>query len=177
QDDQRRQLKEEWHNAAVLHQQGIPFALSGHGLEKPEKFRENLRKVIAEGLPPEAALKALTVDAARLLGVEKLLGTIAPGKAAHLVVTDGDFHEAKTQVCYVFVDGVRFEYAKPGVPPKEAEAKKPEAGKAAEPNKEDPTKPAASPPKEQATEIEADRKPKLHTGGNLLIRGATVLTV
>ena len=34
-----------------------------------------------------------------------------------------------------------------------------------------------SPQGPQATELEADRKPKLHTGGNVLIRGATVMTV
>jgi imidazolonepropionase-like amidohydrolase len=176
QEDQKRQLKEEQHNAAVLHEKGIPFALCGQGIDKAEKFRENLRKIIAEGLPPEAALKALTIDAARLLGVEGQLGTIAPGKAAHLVVTDGDFQDTKTQVCYVFADGQRFKYAKPGAPPKEPD-KKPDQPKSSEAKK--PEKPKADEPvvKEQATELEADRKPRLHTGGNVLIRGATVLTV
>src|SRR5207244_1816 len=83
QEDLQRQQKEEVHNAAVLHQQGVPFAFSTQGQvgDKPwDKFRDNLRKVIADGLPPEAALKALTVDAARILGVEKQLGTVERGK-------------------------------------------------------------------------------------------------
>jgi imidazolonepropionase-like amidohydrolase len=192
--EHERQLKEEIHNAAALAQKGVRFAFSGQGLEKPEKFRENLRKVLAEGLSPDAALAALTMDAARLLGIDKQLGTIASGKPAHLVVTDGDFQEAKTQVCYVFADGVRFDYAKPATPPKAmapmpADKAQTKAPKTAEPAKgaakpAAKPSPASSPAKkpaatqgEQATEIEADRKPRLHPGGNLLIRGATLLTV
>jgi imidazolonepropionase-like amidohydrolase len=170
QEDLQQQQKEEQRNALHLHQQGIAFAFSGQGLDKPEKFRENLLKVIAEGLPPEAALRALTIDAARILGIDKQLGTVAAGKAAHLVVTDGDFHDAKTQVCHVFADGVHFEYAKPNAkstePKKANESKKSETPKSPEVVKD-----------EQASEIEADRKPKVRTGGNVLIRGATLLTV
>ena len=140
-------------------------------------------------MPPEAALKALTSDAARILGAEEQLGTLAPGKAAHVVLMDGDFQEAKTRVHTVFADGVRFDFETqpPGSPkpaevkkgsdePKPAEAKdnpdeRKDAVKPAE------VKPAASAPEEQTTELEADRKPKVHTGGNVLIRNATVLTV
>src|SRR5207253_11481451 len=97
QEDQQRQLKEEMAAAARLHKAGVPFAFSTQGQagDKPwDKFRENLRKAIAEGLPADAALRALTSDAARILGAEKQLGTVAKGKAAHLVVMNGDFHEA-----------------------------------------------------------------------------------
>src|SRR5262249_3018431 len=122
-------------------------------------------KAIAAGLPAEAALRALTIDAAQILGVEKQLGTITPGKAAHLVVMDGRFDEAATQVRYVFADGVRFEYEP--------------APKGKEPRKEPMAKegPAKDKAAEVATEIDADRKPRQHTGGNVLLRGATVLPV
>jgi imidazolonepropionase-like amidohydrolase len=188
QEDHQRQMKEEMRTASVLSKEGVPFAFCTQGLpaDKPwDKFRENLRKVIAEGLPPEAALQALTIDAARILGVEKQLGSIAAGKAAHLVVTDGDFQDPATQVRYVFADGVRFEYeAKPKGPAKPAEAKPSEKpapegrqnkapGESANPGAGSGT--AEGP--EQATEIEADRRPRLHTRGNVLVRGATVLTV
>jgi hypothetical protein len=123
-EDRKQKLQEELRNAAVLHQQGIPFGLCTQGQpgDKPaEKFKDNLRKIINEGgLSPEAALKALTIDAARILGVDKQLGTLSVGKAAHLVVTDGDFHDAKTRVRYAFADGIRFAYdvisRSPGAP-------------------------------------------------------------
>src|SRR5437764_1000714 len=81
--------QEEQANAALLHKKGIRFAFSTQGQagDKPwDKFRDQLGKAIAAGLPPEAALQALTLDAARILGVEQQLGTITAGKAAHLVV-------------------------------------------------------------------------------------------
>lgn len=177
-EDRQRRHKEEIRNAVVLQQKEILFAFSGHGLDKPEKFRENLRKVIAEGLSQEAALRALTVDAARILGVEKQLGTIAPGKAAHLVVMTGDFHEAKSQVRHLFSDGVHFEYdaaapdKKPDDKDKKADDKKPDEKKKGEKKPDESAKTA-----EQATELEEDRKPRLRTGGDVLIKNATILTV
>lgn len=164
-EERERLLKEEILAAKVLHQHGVPFAFATSGIvgDKPwEKFRDNLRKVIAEGLPPEAALKALTIDAARLLGVERQLGSLAVGKAAHLVVTDGDFHDPQTQIHAVYADGVRFAFeTKPKTAAKPAEPKKPEP-----PGKD-----------ELPSEIEADRKPRIQTHGNVVIRNATVLTV
>jgi imidazolonepropionase-like amidohydrolase len=179
-EDKQRQLKEQIANAARLHEQGIVFAFCTQGQPTngaADKFREGLRKVVAEGkLPADAALAALTSDAARILGVERQLGTIAPGKAAHVIVTDGDFHDAKTRVRTVFADGVRFDYQDKTKPDDKSEdkkeiAKKPEEKKAGKPM------PAETNKSEYATELETDRKPKTKTGGNLLIQGATLLTV
>jgi imidazolonepropionase-like amidohydrolase len=183
-DERKRLTKEEIHNAAVLCEQGILFAISTQGQsgDKPaDKFRENLRKAIGEGLSADAALKALTIDAARILGVEKQLGTIEKGKAAHLFITSGDFHEEKTQVRYVFADGVRFVYEadkKPGEKKAETAKKADEKKQAEQAKKGDEKKqPEQKPAPEYAVEIAADRKPKIKTGGNVLIKGATVLTV
>lgn len=202
-DEQERKQKEEIQNPAVLHQKGILFAFIGYGIAQPDKFRENLRKAITEGLPAEAALQALTVNAARILGAEKQLGTIAPGKAAHLVAMTGDLQDAKAQVRYVFADGVRFEYE----PPKADDAKKPADGKPGSPKGDKPADPTAEAKAddkkpdekkadekkrdekkadekkagetktEPATEIDEDRKPKIKTGGNVLLKGGTILTV
>jgi imidazolonepropionase-like amidohydrolase len=175
-EDADRILKEEESNAGKLHLRGVKFALCTQGIsgDKPwDKFRENLRKAIDSGLPPEAALAALTTNAARILGVEAQLGTITPKKAAHIVVMDGDFQDPATQVRCVFADGVRFEYeAKKKGDEKKPEAKKPDA----KPEQKPENAEVAKAP-EQATEIEADRYPRTRTQGNVLIRNATVLTV
>ncbi len=168
-EERQRLQKEEMACAARLHQKGIRLAFSTQGLDgdKPwEKFQANLRKAIAAGLPAEAALRALTSDAAGILGAGKQLGRIAPGRTAHLVVLDGKFEEASAQVRYVFADGIRFEFESK---PKAKEEKKPD------PKKETGPKKPAGP--EIASEIEVDRQPKLRTGGNVLIRKATVLPV
>jgi imidazolonepropionase-like amidohydrolase len=181
-DERKRLAREEMHNAAVLREKGILFAISTQGQsgDKPaDKFRENLRKAIGEGLSAEAALQALTIDAARIFGVDKQLGTIGKGKAAHLFVTDGDFQDEKTQVRFVFADGVRFVHEpdkKPETAKKE-DPKKPETAKKEDAKKEDAKKPDGNPAPDYAVEIDADRKPKTKTGGNVLIKGATILTV
>jgi imidazolonepropionase-like amidohydrolase len=60
------------------------------------------------GLTPAAILQAMTVNAARLLGVEKERGTIAPGMAADIIAATGDpLADARTlkQVHFVMKDG------------------------------------------------------------------------
>src|SRR5262249_15841395 len=122
-DERERERKEEYAGANELHKAGVRFAFATHAItgDKPhDKFRENLRKVIGAGLPTAAALKALTESPAEILGVATALGTLARGKSAHLVVTDGDFDAEKTKVRYVFADGIKFEYD----PDKKEESKK-----------------------------------------------------
>jgi imidazolonepropionase-like amidohydrolase len=62
-------------------------------------------------LTEEAALKALTVQPARYLGLERSLGTLEPGKIANVVLVKGGIFDEKAQVSRVFVDGVLFKYA------------------------------------------------------------------
>jgi imidazolonepropionase-like amidohydrolase len=172
-EDRERKRKEEHACAAELHKAGVRFAFATSGLpgEKGwEKFGPNLRKAVAAGLPESAALKALTESAADILGVSAQVGTIAKGKAAHLVVTDGDLTGEKTKVRYVFADGLKFEYDRD----KKESAKKDDKKESAK--KDEPKKEAAAGAKEQDTELEADRIPKTRTKGHALIRNATVLT-
>ncbi|HVK13225.1 MAG TPA: amidohydrolase family protein [Gemmataceae bacterium] len=203
--DKERLRKEEYANAGELQKAGVRIAFATHALDRPGQFTENLRKVIANGLTPVAALAALTTSAADVLGVSAQVGTVAKGKAAHLVVTDGDFQEAKTKVKFIFSDGIKFDptidppsrpgpAAKDGPTPKGGGRKGPRPeSKDEEPKKEAPRKdddekkddePKPEPKKdakreparEYTTELEADRIPKLKTKGNVLIRGATLLT-
>lgn len=96
-------------NAAALAKAGVPFAFTTQGVRSQTEFLTNLRRAIRSGLPREVALKALTLDAARLLGVERQLGTIAPGKTAAIVVMSGDFVAPTTRVRYLFIDKNKFE--------------------------------------------------------------------
>ncbi|MFN0178231.1 MAG: amidohydrolase family protein [Gemmatimonadales bacterium] len=107
-------------NAAVLHQAGVRFALGSGGI-RPGEFLTNVRKAIKAGLPAEAALAAMTLRAAELVGLERSLGSIEPGKIANLVVTErGDLLGDSARVREVFVDGVRYEVVAP--PPARAGA-------------------------------------------------------
>ncbi len=98
-------------NPGRLDRAGIRIAFTGEGLEKPEDFLPALRRAVARGLDRDSALKALTVTPAALFGVSDRLGTLAPGKAADLVVADGDLFdpEGKARVLETWVDGRRYE--------------------------------------------------------------------
>jgi imidazolonepropionase-like amidohydrolase len=60
---------------------------------------------VAYGLPWEEGLKGITLYPAELFGVADSLGTIEEGKAANLMVTDGDPLEIRTEVRYLFING------------------------------------------------------------------------
>ncbi|SDZ94006.1 amidohydrolase family protein [Alkalimonas amylolytica] len=94
--------------AQKLHQAGIPFALqSGY-----ERYVPKTRVVLWEaaiaaayGLPYEVALASITIDAARILGIDERVGSIAVGKDADLVLYTGDPFEYTTQVSQVIING------------------------------------------------------------------------
>ena len=50
---------------------------------------------VAFGIPPLDALKAVTINPARALGIDAVLGSVAVGKSARLVVLDQDFRMVK----------------------------------------------------------------------------------
>src|SRR5580693_1800496 len=88
---------------------GVKFAFYSGGLSGPKDIFKNAKKAIDAGLTADSALRAFTVDAAAILGMDDRIGSIAPGKIANLTVTDGDLFNDKTKVKHVFVDGRWFE--------------------------------------------------------------------
>ncbi len=96
-------------NPARLVEAGVPLALTTYGLTNTADFLPNVRRAIQRGLSADEALKALTVTPAELLGAEKTLGSIEPGKLACLLVTDGEVFASKTKLLETWVEGQRFE--------------------------------------------------------------------
>lgn len=97
-------------NAAVLEENGIPFAFTAIRLEKTSEFIPNIRKAVRHGLSEERALRALTTLPARLCGVDRYVGTIEPGKVANFVVCDGDLFADGTDVLAVWAAGQKHEF-------------------------------------------------------------------
>lgn len=87
-------------NAVRLHKAGIPFALSEGDLLDQARF------AVRNGLDPKAALEAITISPAKILGIDKRVGAIAEGLDADLVALSGDPLEFTTAVQWVMVDGV-----------------------------------------------------------------------
>ncbi len=57
------------------------------------------------GLDPRRALRAVTLDPARTMGLEARIGSLEAGKDADLVVFDGDPFDVATRTLTVFIDG------------------------------------------------------------------------
>ncbi len=94
---------------ALLKERGIRFCLSYEG-DKERMGARNLAftagTAAAYGLEPEAALQAITLDAARILGIDKLYGSLEVGKSATLFVSEGDALDMRgNNVTHAFIDG------------------------------------------------------------------------
>jgi imidazolonepropionase-like amidohydrolase len=90
---------------AALAKAGVTFAFASAGLREQRDFVRNVTRAVKEGLPPDVAVRALTIDAAKIAGAGDRLGSLEKGKIANVIVTDGDLFEEKTRVRHVFVDG------------------------------------------------------------------------
>ncbi len=60
---------------------------------------------VTYGLPYEEGLKSITLNPAKLLGIDKRVGSIEKGKDADLVLFDGDPFEYLTKISKVMIDG------------------------------------------------------------------------
>jgi len=107
--DEMRRYVEAPGGPKVLHDAGVTFAFTASGLKNSADLPKNMRKILDVGLPESVALAAWTTIPAGLIGLERVLGTLAPGKIANLVVTDGPLFTEGTKVRHVFVDGVEHE--------------------------------------------------------------------
>ncbi len=89
----------------VLAKAGIPFAFSSGGFQFSRDVPFQAGRAVAWGLSNDDAIKALTLDAARILGVDAQVGSIEAGKIANLVVLTGDPLEIRSQIRHVIIAG------------------------------------------------------------------------
>jgi imidazolonepropionase-like amidohydrolase len=91
---------------AALEKAGIPYAFASEGLQSPADFVRGVARAVRDGgLTADQALRALTVNAAKIAGASDRVGTLAKGKIANVVVVEGDLFSDQGRVRRVFVDG------------------------------------------------------------------------
>ncbi|MBI5363561.1 MAG: amidohydrolase family protein [Planctomycetes bacterium] len=96
-----------WNVAQLLQEQGIVVALSAHGnSELDGRLAMQAGYAMRGGLSFDEALAAVTINPARLLGVEDRVGSLEVGKDADLVLWNGEPFEPTARVVGVIVDGV-----------------------------------------------------------------------
>jgi len=92
-------------NAARLHEAGVPVVLSTFDTHNARNLRLEAGHAVRHGLDWTAALRAITLAPAEMLGVDDTHGSLAPGKTANVVVWSGDPFEPLTSVEHVFIEG------------------------------------------------------------------------
>jgi imidazolonepropionase-like amidohydrolase len=95
-----------YNTAATLHEAGVTIALSGHGSSDPaSRLNKQPGYAMRGGLPFEAALAAVTINPARMVGIDDRVGSIEVGKDADLVLWSGTPFEPTSRVIGVLLNG------------------------------------------------------------------------
>ena len=90
----------------VLQDAGVQYALSLDGYWDTRNLVFAAGQAISYGLTPEQALRSVTINAAQIAGVADKIGSIEVGKAASLVVSEGDiFDYLGHKVTHLWIDG------------------------------------------------------------------------
>src|SRR5690606_20307966 len=100
-------IKKMTQQAAAFDSAGIKFGFSALDT-KYSDLHKNLRSMVEAGLNPDAALAALTINAAEILGIDDRLGTIEKGKIANVALFSKPIFDKDAKVMTVFVDGALY---------------------------------------------------------------------
>lgn len=92
--------------AAVLVKAGVKVALMTDHPVIPINFLSlSAALAVKEGLSEEEALRAVTINPAEILGLDKRIGSLAKGKDADIIMLDGTLFDIKTNVVKVLING------------------------------------------------------------------------
>lgn len=92
--------------AKLVHDLGLPLALSAHGTrDNGARLDRQAGLAMRGGLPFEAALEAVTIAPARMVGIDDRVGSIESGKDADLVLWSGKPFELTSRVIGVVIEG------------------------------------------------------------------------
>ena len=93
-------------NPAILAGAGVEIAICTDHPETPVQYLPICAAMaVRGGLEPEQALAAITINAARIAGLDGRLGSLTPGKDADIVVTDGYPLDWLSRTIAVYIDG------------------------------------------------------------------------
>ena len=92
---------------ALLQKAGVTFSINDEDAQtRGRNLMFNAGTAVTYGLTKEQALQAITLNAAKVLGVDKQTGSIEPGKDANIIISDGDILDMRTsQVTHAFIQG------------------------------------------------------------------------
>ncbi len=104
-------------NAALVKQTGVPVALHSDSPNTVQRLTVEAAKVVRYGMDEADALETITLDPARLLGVDAWVGSLEPGKHADLALFSGHPLDTTSLVDMTWIDGqLVFDRATEGTP-------------------------------------------------------------
>jgi imidazolonepropionase-like amidohydrolase len=92
-------------NPGLMAQAGVTVAIQTDEMSAVKYLTINAALAVREGMSEEDALKAITLNAAKVIGVEDRLGSLEVGKDADIVVCNGHPFDYRTVVELVLIDG------------------------------------------------------------------------
>ena len=90
---------------ARLHEAGVTFAFQSNSGSASRLLPFSAGMAAAFGLPPDVALRSVTLSTAEILGIEDQVGSLDVGKRADVIIVDGDPLQPVSNVRFMFIDG------------------------------------------------------------------------
>ncbi|HXS57243.1 MAG TPA: amidohydrolase family protein, partial [Hanamia sp.] len=91
----------------LLQKAGILFAIADNdGTTRGRNLAYNAGTAASYGLSKEDALSAITINAAKILGIDNITGTLEEGKDANIIVSEGDILDMEHSIVdLAFIQG------------------------------------------------------------------------
>ena len=97
-------------NAALLSKAGVPLVLSTLDTHNARNLRFEAGQAVRHGMAWEAALRAITLSPAEVMGIDDRYGSLAEGNVANVVVWSGDPFEPASAPEHIFIKGREIEH-------------------------------------------------------------------
>ncbi len=94
------------YNAALVKSAGVPVALHSDSANQVQRLYVQAAKTVRYGMSEADALTAITLDPARIIGIEDRVGSIEVGKDADLALFSHHPLSVYTRVVQTWIDGV-----------------------------------------------------------------------
>lgn len=96
------------YNARLLHEAGVLTSLHSDNSQIASRMNWEAAKMVGAGVDPEVALSMVTINTAKLLGIDHRVGSLESGKDADFVIWSGDPLSTLTKPEQTWVDGRKY---------------------------------------------------------------------
>jgi imidazolonepropionase-like amidohydrolase len=96
------------YNARLLSEAGVLTSLHSDNSQIASRMNWEAGKMVYAGMEPEDALALVTINTAKILGLDEYVGSLEPGKDADFVIWNGDPLSTQTKAEQTWIDGRKY---------------------------------------------------------------------